>query len=56
MIGIITSFLFLALGILILLPFWLGVGAGMEGEWGLMIALIAIGVGLILLVKAIGGF
>ena len=40
--------------IVCVLPVFLGIGAGMQGNWGAMFLLIAIGGGLILLLQASG--
>ena len=48
------QWLYLILIIVCILPVFLGVGAAMEGNWGTMVLLFALGGGLMLVFQAIG--
>jgi len=45
------EWLYIIVFIVVILPFFLAVGAGIEGNWGAMFILLAIGIGLFLFLK-----
>ena len=49
------QWLYLIIIIVCILPVFLGVAAGMQGNWGAMFGLIAVGIGLVLFFQAIFG-